>query len=355
MWLKDLLAENPKKKIQKKARLDFCCFGITDDCVLRCKMCNKWKEDIFIRPGLKIPALKDWKNCVASLSEIAEDSLQINFGGGEPFLKEGILELVSFCKSKRFQTNIATNSYLIDERMSRRIADSGLDSLIISLDSLKEETHDYLRGVKGVYRQVMDALGYLDRFCNGLYKGLCCVIYEKNLDDILDLVAWVDKDDRIHSIYFMAAMQPNNTILSPQWYKNQEFSFLWPKDTAMVCSIIDELIRLKRQGSKITNQICQLEAFKSYYRYPEKFVKDTKCNMNSALHISSCGDIFLCYRSDLLGNIQVVDVAEVWHSQKAQQVRRDISNCKNNCHFLLNCFFEGDYPFTMESDNARNI
>lgn len=338
----------PKREQPSHMRPEFSCFGITDACMLNCKMCYKWKEDIFIKEKINTLTLEDWKKCVSSLREITDDSFQINFGGGEPFFKEGFLDIIGFCKLKRFKTNVATNGYLIDEIMAKKIADSGLDSLIISLDSLDEDTHDYLRGVKGVYRRVNDAIKYLDKFCNGLYKGICCVIYEKNLDDILRLVEWVDKDKRLNSIYFMAAMQPNNTPSDSQWYKKEEFSFLWPKDSRKVCSVIDELIRLKTNGSKITNQVCQLEAFKAYYQYPERFVKQTKCNMDRAIHISSTGDIFLCYRWGLLGNIKTDDLAMVWYSRKAEQIRQDIATCKNNCHFLLNCFFEGDLPFRLE-------
>lgn len=343
-YLKELL--NVKKPSKKKL-VEFSCFGISDDCILKCKMCNKWKEDIFIKEKTEIPSLKDWKNCISSLRGITDSSFQINFGGGEPFLYRDILELVKFCKSKNFKTNIATNGYLIDKEMSKKIADSGLDSLIISLDSLKEETHDYLRGVKGVYQKVMDTIGYLNKYCNGLYKGICCVIYEANLDDVVKLVEWVDRDERLNSIYFMAAMQPNNTPLDAEWRKKDEYRFLWPSDPCKACSVVDEIKRLKKNGSKITNQICQLEAFKLYYQSPERFVKNTKCNMDSAVHISSCGDIFLCYRWPPLGNIQTDDLDKVLSSKKASQIRQDISNCKNNCHFLLNCFFKDDYPFEL--------
>lgn len=338
----------PKKRCSGLMQPSFSCFGITDDCMLRCRMCYKWKEDVFIKKKKKMPSLEDWKRCISSLRVITDDSFQINFGGGEPFLKKELLELIRFCKSRRFKTNVATNGYLIDEPMAKKIADSGLESIIVSLDSLNEDVHDYLRGVKGVYQGVMNAIRWVDKFCDGLYKGICCVIYEKNLDDILKLVEWVDRNSRLNSIYFMAAMQPNNVPLDSQWYRKEEFNFLWPGDSLRVCSLIDELIRLKKAGSKITNQICQLEAFKSYYEYPERFVKSTKCNMDSALHISSCGDIFLCYRWDLLGNIKTDDLARVWRSEKATQVRENIAICKNNCHFLLNCFFEGDYPFKLE-------
>ncbi len=335
------------KKYSNRRILEFSCFGIADDCTLKCKMCHKWKEDIFIKKETKLPTLKDWENCVSSLRDITDDSFQINFGGGEPFLNKEILELVKLCKSKRFKTNIATNGYVINETMAKKIADSGLDSIILSLDSLNRDIHDYLRGVNGVFDRVMDAIKYLDKYCNGIYKGICCAIYEKNLDGILNLMEWVDKNTRINSIYFMAAMQPNNTPLDLKWHKKDEFNFLWPKDSKKVSAIIDELIGHKKNNSKITNQICQLEAFKLYYQSPERFVKNTKCNMDSAVHISSCGDIFLCYRHPLLGNIQTDDLAEALDSEKADQVRQDISNCKNNCHFLLNCFFKDDYPFRL--------
>ena len=103
----------------------------------------------------------------------------------------------------------------------------------------------------------------------------------------------------------------------------------------------------KKNNSKITNQICQLEAFKLYYQSPDRFVKNTKCNMDRAIHVSSCGDIFLCYRHPLLGNIQIDNLAKVLDSEKDDQIRQDISNCKDNCHFLLNCFFKNDYPFRL--------
>jgi MoaA/NifB/PqqE/SkfB family radical SAM enzyme len=335
------------KRMQPEISLDFVCFGITDTCNLRCKMCQKWKEDIFIQEKQNAPSLKDWKNCLSSLRSIARGPLQINFGGGEPLLKEGLFELIRFSKTKGFTANLATNGYLLDEKMAKKIADSGLDSVIISLDSLDESTHDYLRGVPGVYRQALAAIDHLEKYGKGIYKGICCVIYEKNLEGVLRLAEWVDSDPRLNSVYFMAAMQPNNTALDSQWRQNAEFSPLWPADSQKACLVIDKLIEYKNKGFKITNEIVQLEAFKLYYTHPERFVKNTKCNLDTALHISSCGDIFLCYRWGLLGNIKTDALAEVWYSQKAQKARLDIASCRDNCHFLLNCFFKGDYPFEL--------
>lgn len=328
---------------------DFVCIGITDDCMLRCKMCHKWKEDIFVKNKPAAPTVADWKRGISALRTIAGDSLQINFGGGEPLLKKEIFQLIHFCRKNGFKTNIATNGYLIDEEMAKKIADSGLDSIIISLDSLHEETHDYLRGKNGTYRQVMNALELLDKFCDGLYKGICTVIYQENMEDVLELEAWVEKDPRLNSIYFMAAMQPNNTAPDPRWQEKEEFVMLWPKDHSRACTIIDELVKIKKGKSKITNQVAQLEAFKQYYQNPGRFVKSSQCNMGAALHFSSSGDIFLCYRWAVLGNIKNDDVVSAWNSPKARGARNDIARCKDNCHFLLNCFFKEEYPFRVAS------
>ncbi|MFC1666697.1 radical SAM/SPASM domain-containing protein [Candidatus Omnitrophota bacterium] len=331
-----LVSEGIKKRTVKPG---FCCYGIVDHCMLRCKMCYKWKEDIAVKNPRDVPSMRDWKTCTDSLREITGPGFLINFGGGEPLLKRDLLELVKHCKKKRFITNIATNAYLIDEDMARRIADSGLDSINVSLDSLDDKIHDFLRGIPGVFGRAMKAIEYLDRYCTDLEIIICSVIYDISQDGIVDLVKWANSDSRITRIIFMAAMQPNNTPLDGHWYEN-EHSFLWPKDPDRVCGKIDEILDLKRQGYNVGNEIFQLEAFKRYFHNPGNFVKKGKCNLDKAIHVSSVGDIYMCYRRVLLGNIKKDNLADLWYSEKADEIRKTISSCEDNCHFLLNCYFE---------------
>ena len=53
------------------------------------------------------------------------------------------------------------STYLIDEDMAKRIADSGLNVLAISLESLNPKTHNYLRGKDDVFSRAMKAIEYL--------------------------------------------------------------------------------------------------------------------------------------------------------------------------------------------------
>ncbi|HTY44408.1 MAG TPA: radical SAM protein [Patescibacteria group bacterium] len=324
---------------------NFCCFAITEECMLRCQMCRKWKTDAAVKPGDTPPSLSQWKQAIGSLRQITDKGFLINFGGGEPLLKEGVLELVKYAADNGFTTNIATNAYLIDEAKAREIADSGLSTINISLDSFREETHDYVRGLPGVYRRAQEAIAHLDTHCPSLKKGICTIICGINLDDILELTNVVQADQRLEWIYFMAAMQPNNTPPQVRWYEEDAFRQLWPQDTRKVHAVLDRLIELKRKGHKIVNQIPQLRAFKSYFANPAKFVKTAECNMSRALHISAMGDVFVCFRWARLGTIKTSRVEDLWLSDQAKSVRRDVAGCKHNCHFLLNCFFEGDFPY----------
>jgi len=343
---KDRNVELPEKAAQSQPyniKPGFCCFGIIDDCFLRCKMCHKWKPDSNIA-GIERAPVSSWKKAIASLKTITDDNFLINFGGGEPLLFEGLLELVRYAADKGFRTNIATNAYLIDEDMAKAIAGSGLSSVNLSLDSMNESTHDYLRGKKGVYKNVMGAVEYLDRYCGKEFEIIiCCAIYDINMGEVVEVAEWVNIHPRIKWIYFMAAMQPNNTRPDKRWYG--EYAYLWPKETERIVSVINRLIDMKNNRYKINNQICQLEAFRKYFSNPGRFVKKTACNLDRAVHISSIGNIYICYDWGCLGNIRKDDLAAVWYSEEADKVRKDIIDCRKNCHHLINCFFEGDYPF----------
>ncbi len=320
----------------------FCCLGITNKCILKCKMCYKWQNDITEEEP---PTIEHYKKFISDFRDLVGDNFIINFGGGEALLSNNVLDLVKLCIDKGFLTNIASNGWLIDEAMAKKIALSGLNEINLSLDSLNENTHDYLRGVKGVYRRVMSAIEHISKYCKNTKIGICSVIYDCNLDELLPLLEWANNNDKINSIFFLAPMQPNSTGLEKEWWKGQ-YSYLWPKDPDKACAFVDKLLGLGKTGYKMGNTIPQLEAFKLYFHSPESFVKKTKCNLDRAVHVSAIGDVFLCYRKNILGNIKDGDdIRDIWNSYMAADVRQKISACKDNCHYLINCFFEGDYPF----------
>ncbi|MBU1088067.1 MAG: radical SAM protein [Candidatus Omnitrophica bacterium] len=318
----------------------FCCFTLSDYCFLECKMCFKWKKDIFIKPDRLQMELEDWKKCALSLRKFAPDDFVINFGGGEITTVPWLFDLIKFCHELGFRTNIATNAFIIDRAMVEKMRDSKLDYINISLDSLDRKTHDYLRGVEGVYDKVMQAIDLVNQYAPNTQISICSIIMQPTLTGMVDLVKWVQQNNKINMIYLMVLMQPNNTDQQEQWWKEQAFNELWLKDYNQAAAVLDELIQLKIKGYKICNPIEHLQAFKTYSFDPNTYVKQSSCNIDHAIHISSVGDMFMCYQHQCLGDVRKISLDELWQSEHAELVRKQINNCRENCHFLLNCNFK---------------
>jgi len=285
--------------------------------------------------------VKDHQNFIASLKEFAGNDIQIQFVGGEPLLKKGIIELIEYTTKQGFSTTMTTNGFLFNAENRERIANSGLNSLVFSLESLKQKTHDFLRGQKGVHKRIMETIEYFETRENCKAEiFIASIIMNDNLGDILELTEWVNGKKRISSVYFQAIMQPFGSDADNYWYESKDYRFLWP-DIDIIDNILDELIRLKIRGYKIANQIPQLQVYKSYFRNPQRFIKKSKCSLGyKSFTVLSNGDIYLCLSMPSIGNIKTDKMDKLWFSEKANRIRQQIASCRQNCKLLINCFFE---------------
>ncbi|MDP3041946.1 MAG: radical SAM protein [Candidatus Omnitrophota bacterium] len=333
-----MLRKNYNNDPERKIKPSFCSLGVTDKCMLKCKICYKWQDT----GSEKSPTLMQYKNFISNLRGFLDEGFKIQFGAGEVLLFDGLLDLVKFSSAQGFSTLIASNGWLIDEEMAKRIAGSGLNEITLSLDSLNAQTHDYLRGVTGAHCRVMAAIDYLKKNSPDIKIGINSIICDYNLGDLMPLLEWIVNNDKINSIFLLAITQPNNIEVEKEWWKGKN-SCLWPKDTRKVCSFVEHLLKFKSTGAggKIGNSFAQLEAFKFYFMHPERFVSKTNCNLGGMVHVNAFGDIsFLCPKSGVLGNIKKKeDIKKIWFSGKANHTREKIAVCRGNCHFLINCFF----------------
>jgi MoaA/NifB/PqqE/SkfB family radical SAM enzyme len=312
-------------------------------------MCFFWRDKYIKSP--EEPTLNEWYNFLDHLVYLKDNKLEINLAGGEPLADERNLALVRFASQKSFYTSLNSSGFLIDKEMAYKIADSGLNLAVISLDSINKNTHDFLRGVDGSYDRVMRAISYLDKCSRNLEIWILAIILEKNLDDIIRLAEWVNAHDRIRRILFQAIAQPFNTPFVDEWHNKSEYNFLWPQDIKKVHEVIDELIRLKKAGYKITNTVSQFETFKRYFQRPSDFIKKTRCNVDFYMNINNLGDVYMCIRRGSIGNIKKDDPDDIWYSEAANRVREEIKNCQINCHHLINCCYEEEQSFYKQSDS----
>lgn len=330
-----LKSENSFSKVRRPA---FCCIGISTMCNLRCKMCFTWKNKYVKSP--EDPTLNEWFNFIKLLGDLTNNSIEINCAGGEPLLDERNLALISFSAKRGLPTSMPTSGFLIDKEMAYKIADTGLNAIGISLDGINKNTHDFLRGIDGCYDKAVQAISYLDRYRSNLQISIITTILEKNLDEIIKLTERVNEDKRIENIIFQAIAQPFSAPYDDEWYKRSEYNFLWPQDIKKVHNVVEELIKLKKMGYKISNPISQLEVFKRYFESPQHFIKENRCNVDFYMNINQFGDVFLCVRKEPIGNIKKDNPKDMWYSKEANRIREEIKNCRVNCHHLVNCCYE---------------
>ncbi len=316
----------------------FCDVLVSERCNLQCKKCYFWKSK-----NPDAVTMEEYKGFILSLKDFEKAPLEINLGGGEPLLKEGILDLAAFCARNGIKPAISTNATLIDKNMAKRISDSGLSRLSISLESLDEKVHDFITGTPGAYARLMRGIEYLKRYWRGGSIHIHTIIAKQNMRGILDMAEWVNRDGFFSGLAFIALAQPFLTNTVNQWYLDSEYGLLWPELTDQAGSVIDALINYKRSGYKIINPISQLVAYKRYYDNPDAFARAYKCNFGEYIfNVNVLGLVHLCCFMPPIGNIKENDIKEIWYSKEAERTRELMRNCQKSCNNIMNCYFQDE-------------
>ncbi|CAN2040817.1 Tungsten-containing aldehyde ferredoxin oxidored uctase cofactor modifying protein [Candidatus Magnetomoraceae bacterium gMMP-15] len=122
-------------------------------CTARCRMCtiNKWtrkpnrmkKEKFEVILGKFVPYIQHL------------DYLTLH-GCGEPLLDRGLPKKISLAKHLGFRgTGFATNCTELNPNTSTDLIESGLDTIICSIDGIKKETHEAIR-IGTIFEEVVE-------------------------------------------------------------------------------------------------------------------------------------------------------------------------------------------------------
>jgi len=164
------------------------------------------------RMGLRAPVNVTWEitlkcnlhcsHCLSDAGKPLEDELtagdcrrlvdqltalkifQVNIGGGEPFIREDFLDILSYAHEKSLVTCVSTNGMLIDHGLAKRLSRLKMLYLQVSLDGATAEVNDRIRG-KGTYKKILNAIGCLAR--QGAPFSINAVLTRTNYPQLDDL------------------------------------------------------------------------------------------------------------------------------------------------------------------------
>ena len=128
-------------------------FPITRKCNLKCPHCYSQAQNAPHPDEMSTQEIKK------VISEVAKcGTKMIIFDGGEPTLREDLLELIRHANDVGLMPLLGTNATLITQEFARSLKDAGLVAAAISLDGYKKEIYDAFRGVEGSFDMVIEGL-----------------------------------------------------------------------------------------------------------------------------------------------------------------------------------------------------
>jgi GTP 3',8-cyclase len=172
-----------------KRNIDYLRISVTDKCNLRCTYCMP-KEGLQFIPEHKLLSNEEIVRVVKSAAELGITKVRIT--GGEPLVREGIVEIVRDIKAILGikEVCITTNGILLG-KYAEALVEAGLGRVNISLDTLRADAYSSItRG--GDLNKVLEAIEV--SIMKGLKVKLNVVVVKGfNEEDIFDLVEMAEQ------------------------------------------------------------------------------------------------------------------------------------------------------------------
>ena len=309
-------------KKQKAYKPKDATIAVTYDCNSRCRMCNIWQA----KKGIEIP-LKAFYNLSPNLR-------YINLSGGEPFLRDDLPEIVKIIKQvcPSAQIIISTNGLATEKIITAAREILAIDpgvGIRVSLDGIGQ-THDKVRGIKGMYKNVWQTIDGL-KYIGVDNLGVSFTVMDYNAGELREVYELARKNN----LQFALALVQNSEIYFNK-QNNQSASL------AMIKSGLDYVI-----NSELTSRNPK-QWLRAYYDHGLKYYAEHgKRPLSSgagfdSLFIDARGDIFPSNLINLkLGNIIDNKLDDIWRSGQAKKARHKIKQ-ENITENWIICTIRGE-------------
>lgn len=308
-------------------QLEWCSWEITRKCNLNCRICLCGDKadtagELSTREALKL------------CGELAEMKVQsVVLTGGEPLLREDWYQIAKTLSDSGIEPILSTNGTLIKENIAKRIEESGIKRVSISIDG-SEEIHDGIRG-KGSFAKAREGIACIKKYTT-LPVYAATTVTKDNIEDI----------EAIKN--FLTEMKVEN------WVIHLGLPFGNFKSGHVSTITVDDMKALVNQCYKFTKEDGKLKIFLGdnigYYTEKELLIRSQALRTTkipfyngcpsgiSTMAISHDGNILtcsLCVDDFIAGNIRNQSVREIWEddSNEAWAWRRNFKkeNLKGTC------------------------
>ncbi|MFH1367477.1 MAG: radical SAM protein [Patescibacteria group bacterium] len=308
---------------------EFLSLIITFRCNFRCQSCSIWQK-----PPIQELSENEWLGICRQAKEVFTPETFVEINGGEALLrKELVISLIKTLKPHFKNVALNSNGLLISKEIAKELEKSGLDLLKISFYSLNEDIHNSLRGHPQAFCQAKKALELIDNSRIKLEVGV--LMMAKNMADLPELIKYLKTLNNANII-----LQPLDESIESEGSKNravnQTISELWPakEETAKFFDWVLE----NYKNYPIKNSLASLKAMQEYYLQPSSVLKYRCFAGQRNLVVYPQGDVAMCFKGRILGNLTKENLSEILKGEAARQERQNIRRCQKYCR-IIGCNF----------------
>ena len=246
----------------------------------------------------------------------------VNITGGEPFIRSDLPEIVAELEKISDRIVISTNGYFTEKILDlcRQFPKVGIR---ISIEGL-EITNDAIRGIPNGFERGYHTLNELVKM-NHPDIGFGMTIQDENAEDLLPLYKLSDQ---------LKMEFATGTLHNSFYFKKMDNK------------IVNKL-RLAQNIEKLINELLKSRSPKKWFRayfnhglinYIYGRSRLLPCGMsNDAFFIDPFSDVLPCNgmaEKAVMGNLREQTWDELWHSEKADNVRASVRKCDRNCWMI---------------------
>lgn len=244
---------------------------------------------------------------------------QITFTGGEPTIREDLVELVKY--AKWFVTRVNTNGVLLTKELCKKMYEASLDSIQITLYSSDKDIHNKLVGANNFDKTVDGIKNALEAGINVSINTPLCETnkdYRKTLEFLHGL-----------GIKYVSC---SGLIVTGNAKK---------EESKQLQLSSEELFDTLKQSVEYCNENLIEISFTSPGWIKDEKIKELGIDIPSCgaclsnMAVTPNGDIVPCQswlsEEGKLGNILKDDWKKVWESQKCKNIRKIVSKTSGKC------------------------
>ncbi len=124
------------------------------------------------------------------LDEVKEDfdirRVQLCITGGEPLLRRDFFEIMAYAHSLGYHWGMTSNGTLITKDAARRLAETGMGTISVSLDGLRD-SHDAFRRTPGGFDRALEGIRNLVEQGSFKHVQVTTVVHHGNIGELPEL------------------------------------------------------------------------------------------------------------------------------------------------------------------------